>query len=106
MIYDVDKVDIMAKRKDGGLDLFIISSGAIDASQGTQKLLLDKISNYFGYILSADFCVDFPDVKKGEVTIVLEFSEPAPKILLELCERIAIWIEDNGMLFVVKQKKI
>ena len=46
MIYDVDRVDLMAKRKDGGLDLFIISSGAIDASPSTQRLLLDKISNY------------------------------------------------------------
>jgi len=46
MIYDVDRVDLMAKRKDSGHDLFIISSGAIDASPSTQRLLLDKISNY------------------------------------------------------------
>ena len=105
MIYDVDRVDLMAKRKDSGHDLFIISSGAIDASPSTQRLLLDKISNYLGYVCSENFCNEFPDVKKGEVAIIFELDEPAPRLLMELCEKITLWIEDNGMLFIVNQKK-
>lgn len=43
MIYDENSIDIMAKRKDGGLELFIVSSGSMDASEETQKLLLNKV---------------------------------------------------------------
>ena len=102
MIYDVDKVDIMAKGKDGSLDLFIISSGAIDASPNTQKVLLDKISNYLAYASGDDFSIEFPDVKKEDVSIILEFDEPAPQLLLDLCEKITLWVENNGIRFVVR----
>ena len=101
MIYNVDQVDLMAERKDGGLDLFIISSGSIDDSPDTQKLLLDKVDNYLCYVNSKTFAAEFPKIKKNKVTIIFELAEPAPQLLLELCEKIVPWAKDNGVRFAV-----
>ena len=101
MIYDIDKVDLMAKRNDGGLDMFIISTGEIDDSSDTQKLLLDKVDKYLGYINSNEFVEEFPKVCKDKVTIVFESEKRIPELLLELCKKIVPWAKDNGVRFAV-----
>ena len=50
MIYDANTLDIIGERKDGGLELYIISSGEMDDSPESQSLLLDKVQNYLGYV--------------------------------------------------------
>lgn len=45
MVYDVNSIDIIGERNDGGIDLFIISSGKLEDSVEQQTLLLDKIEN-------------------------------------------------------------
>lgn len=37
MIYDVNKLDLMGKKKDGSVELYIISTGTLDDSEDTQK---------------------------------------------------------------------
>ena len=105
MIYDVNNIDLIAERKNGGVDLFIISSGEIDASENTQKLLLDKVGNYLGYVNSNEFATTFPGVSKDKVTIVFELEKQAPELLLGLCKKIVPWTEDNGVSFVVVTPK-
>ena len=45
MVYDVNSIDIIGERNNGGIDLFIISSGKLEDSVEQQTLLLDKIEN-------------------------------------------------------------
>lgn len=106
MIYDANSIDIIGKRLDGGVDLYIISSGAIDASPETQTLLLDKVENYLGYICSEEFKKDFPDVRTDMVSIVFELDEKPPRELLMLCERIVPWTKDYGVTFLVRKKSL
>ena len=108
MVYDVNRVDLMAKRNDGGVDMFIISSGEIDDSPSTQKILLDKVENYLRYLNSNEFVVEFPEIRKDKVRIVFELEKKAPELLLELCKQIESWVEDNDVRFVIsfsKQKR-
>lgn len=105
MIYEADRIDMMAKRRDGGVDLFIVSSGPIDASAQTQSLLLDKVENYLRYIQSEDFKKDFPDTPRDHTSIIFQLEEKAPDLLMALCEKIVPWAEDNGAKFVVMQGK-
>jgi hypothetical protein len=105
MIYNADTIDLIAERKEGGLDMFIISSGSIDASPDTQKLLLDKIDNYVGYINSEDFSKEFPEMEKDKIRIIFELEEKIPELLSELCQKVVLWTEDNGVSFIVKQKE-
>lgn len=105
MIYNVNQIDIMAERKDGGLDLFIISSDTIDASPETQKLLLDKVDKYLGYINSDEFLREFPNITKDKISIIFELEKRPPELLLELCTKIVPWTSDNGVRFITRLKK-
>lgn len=99
MIYDVNTLDIIGERKDGGIELYIISSGEIDDTPKTQTLLLDKIQNYLNYIGSNQFKEDFPMAVEDNIWIILKFDEEPPKLIVELCKRITTWVEDNGAKF-------
>ena len=105
MIFDVNSIDLIAKKKDGGVDLFIISSGEIDASDETQKLLLNKVERYLGYIQSEEFKKEFSDSEAKEITIIFELEEKPPAPLLELCKKIIPWAEENGAQFLVRCKE-
>lgn len=56
---EVNAIDIIGERKDGGIDLFIISLGKLEDSVEQQTLLLDKIEKYLVYLNSIDFMKDF-----------------------------------------------
>lgn len=104
MIYNVNSIDIMAKRKDGGLELFIISTGSIDVSEETQTLLLNKVGKYLNYINSKAFQQEFEDINKNKILIIFELEEKAPKLLMKLCEQIVPWVEKNGATFIVREE--
>lgn len=99
MIYDVDKLDIMAARKDGGVELYVVSSGTLDDSQITQTLLLDKIQNYLSYINSDVFKKEFSNIAKENIWIILKMEEEPPLLIKELCKKIVSWVQDNGANF-------
>lgn len=99
MIYNADKLDIMAIRKDGGVELYIISSGSLDDSPSTQTLLLDKIENYLNYINSDEFRKEFPSVDKENIWIVLKMEEEPPILIKKLCEKILPWVQESGVNF-------
>lgn len=105
MIYDADTLDIIGERKDGGLELYIISSGEMDDSLESQSLLLDKVQNYLGYVSNSQFKEDFPNVVKDNIWIILKFEEEPPQLILELCEKIVPWAKDNGVKFVTRVGK-
>lgn len=106
MIYDANSIDIIGKRYDGGLDLYIISSGSIDASPETQTLLLDKVENYLGYVSSKEFKKAFPGIRPEAVNIVFQIEEEPPRELLMLCERIIPWAKDYGVTFLIKRQSL
>lgn len=105
MIYDENSIDIMAKRKDGGLELFIVSSGSMDASEETQQLLLNKVEKYLDYINSKEFQQEFEEINQNKISIVFELEEKAPELLMKLCEQIVPWVEENGATFIVREKE-
>lgn len=43
---DTNLIDIIGERVDGGIDLYIVISGAIEESEELQTQLLDKIESY------------------------------------------------------------
>ena len=67
MVYDVNSIDIIGERNDGGIDLFIISSGKFEDSVEQQTLLLDKIENYLVYLRGTEFTKDFPNVSTENI---------------------------------------
>ena len=102
MIYNANEVDIIGKRKDGGVDLLIISSGPLDFSAETQTLLLDKIQNHLGYLQSDEFKSEFPSANKYNTWIILSISEKAPRMIYKFAERIVPWVNKSGANFKIE----
>ena len=105
-VYDANNLDIEAVRKDGSVELFIISSGKFDDSVEQQTLLMDKISNYIGYILSDEFKSNHPDCLKGEIWIVLSLDKKPSTLLVELCRRISSWVNSYGINYRVEYRSL
>lgn len=102
MIVNPNNIDILGIRKDGGVDLKIISSGELDDSESTQKLLLDKIENYLGYISSDEFRQECPDASAQNTYIILQLSEKPPALISELVTKIIPWVAEYGATFTVQ----
>ncbi len=102
MIYDANIIDIIGERKDGGIELYVISAGAFDDSSEQQTLLLDKIENYLAYINSNQFGEDFPSISKDNKWIILELDEKPSQLFMNLCEKINDWIKENDVNFSLR----
>lgn len=104
MIENISNIDILGLRKDGGADLVIVSNGKLDNSAETQKLLLDKIENYLGYINSREFHIECPLATADNTYIVLRLNEEPPKLIAELITKIVPWVAENKANFTVQIK--
>ena len=92
-IQNIDRIDLVAKRKDGGVDLVIVASSRVTDSPEHQRLLLDKIQSYLEQCNSAEFREEFG--RAAKVRIVVAFSQQPDPLILELLNRSAGWVEDN-----------
>jgi hypothetical protein len=95
-IQNLDQIDLLAPRHDGGVDLIIVASSRMDGSPEHQKLLLDKIQGYMAYVNSAEFKAEFGNPPADKVEIVVSYKhEPHPAMLM-LLEKCKPWIEKNN----------
>jgi hypothetical protein len=98
---DLNNLDILAKRKDGGVDLIIIAVGKVPGDPEIQEMLLTKVRNYLGFINSDDFSYQFGLPDKAKVRIILQCEVPPDKIIYEFGERIKPWAEENNASFLI-----
>jgi hypothetical protein len=95
-IANVGAIDIHAKRKDGGVDLFIVASGPLDGSPAILKLLLDKLADYLEFIKSPVYSEQFgePSTERTRVILLCDY-EIDPMIRLQW-ERSRPWAAENS----------
>lgn len=94
-IQNLDTVDIVARRRDGAVDLLIVASGPLNASERHQGLLLTKIESYLRHINSPAFAAEFGPPSPRRVRILVDCAhEPHPEIR-QLLQNAVPWIEDN-----------
>jgi hypothetical protein len=96
-IKDLNSIDVIGEPKDkSGVILCITTSGHLDSSARTQKLLLDKIENYLGYINSEEFKGKFGALNAEEIVIRLKCLDKPDPMIMKLCSKIVPWVEENG----------
>ena len=105
-VYDANNLDIEAVKTDGSVELYIISSGNFDDSVEQQTLLIDKVQNYIGYVLSDEFKSTHTDCLKEKVWIVLSLDKKPSTLLVELCRRISSWVNSYGINYRVEYKTL
>lgn len=98
---DINLIDIVGERVDGGIDLYIVIVEKIEESEKLQTQLLDKIEKYLVYIKSLQFKYDYPSVSVDKVYIKLKFSKKPSEILLKWLYEIKIWVNSNGVNLII-----
>ena len=105
-VYDANNLDFEAQKTDGTVELYIISSGKFDDSPEQQTLLMDKVENYIGYILSDEFKKNHPDCPKERACIILSLAKKPSDLLIELCRKISTWVNSYGIQYRVEYKSV
>jgi hypothetical protein len=95
-IQDLDNVDIAAKRNAGGVDLFIVASGPLDASPQTRRLLLAKVRSYLEQLNTDAFRADFDHPPPEKVRMVVSCEDAVDRAIVELIERCRPWVQENN----------
>lgn len=102
MFYDADSVDIIAVRKDGGIELLIISTGKFDDSKEQQDLLLTKVNNYIEYLNSDEFNEEYPGIDNK--WIIVSYNRKPTLLLNTLFKKIEMIVKNEGINFELKRR--
>lgn len=84
---DVDTVDIVGVRNDGGLDLVISVIAPLDGSSSTLSLLDAKVRNYMQAALSEAFLKHYGRSPGARVTIYISCEYPVAEAAQNLIRR-------------------
>lgn len=103
-IQNVDSIDIVGRRKDGDIELFIVASGPLDPSPQTQQLLLDKIQSYLEQLNSQAFQAEFDHPRADQVRIVVSCDFGIDPIMRLLVERARPWVAENNARIEIEGK--
>ncbi len=95
-IQNPESIDILGKRRDGGVDLVIVSSSHLDGSPETQKLLLDKIESYLEQINGEEFAVEFGRPTAERVRIIVQCVDDPDETIRDLVKGCDGWATDNN----------
>jgi hypothetical protein len=95
-IPDIYALDIVGKRRDGGVELAIVVSQHLDASENSQHVLLAKMENYLGFRNSDEFREEFGELEADQVCIVVCFAHTPDPAIIELLGRCDGWVAENN----------
>jgi hypothetical protein len=98
-IGDVDTVDVVGVRNDGGLDLALCAGAALDASPETLSRLDMKLRNYIKAALSEGFLREYGCSAGAPVTIHISCAHPVADAARDLLRRLREEAVKNGIGF-------
>ncbi len=97
----VEKLDLIAARRDGGAHLVIIVSGPLQADERSQRRLLTKLNNYVEFIHSDEFQQEFGSPDPSKVTIDVKIDAGSdPEVFAMLGRCVSPVSENNASLTV------
>jgi len=86
-IQNLESLDIVGDRSDGGVDLVIVVSGPLDGSPATLSLLERKIRNYIAELASNEFRKKYRPPKNCGNSIFIFSEYPIDPLALAAIER-------------------
>ena len=87
-IQDLEGIDIVGKRHDGGVDLAIVASQPIDSSPETLDCIRQKVATYLQAIDSEEFQSElgYPPRDKTAIVLICEHPvHPDAQMVIEEC---------------------
>jgi hypothetical protein len=71
---DPDNLDVIGERKEGGVDMLVVTTGHLDASDATCGRLREKLSAYLYAAVHPNFANVYPAARTGRVRIFVSDS--------------------------------
>jgi hypothetical protein len=86
-IQELDSVDLVARRRDGGVDLVIVASQPLDDSPDTLKCIRQKVQTYLAVIGLKEFQKEMGRPPRDKTTIIIACEHPIhPKALAVIAQ--------------------
>src|SRR5262249_47011590 len=104
-IQDLENVDLVGKRRDGGVDLLIVASQPLDDAPDTLNSIRRKVAYYLDVIDLPEFQADMGHPPRERISITLSCDHPihprTAKVIAE-CQTSA---GKRGVRLVVQQEQ-
>jgi hypothetical protein len=84
-----DNLDVVGERKEGGVDMLVVTSGPLDASDETCRHLQEKPSTYLYASVHSNFARVYPAACSGRVRIFVSDKHPLSDRARHLVEAFA-----------------
>jgi len=97
-------LDMVGRRRDGGVDLMVVVSGPLRADERSQRRLLRKIELYLGFIASPDFSADFGPPDPGTTAVVVVIDGQSDDAIFQLLGRCEPWVREGKATLVVERR--
>ena len=101
-IQSLDSIDIIGRRKDGGVDLVIVVSSFLDDTPVRVHLLKQKIQNYVDSIFSDEFQGKFGNVENTHYAIVLKCTVEPHHNVNSLIRTIAQYLSEYHIKLIIE----
>ena len=98
-IQNLDSIDIIGNRKDGGIDLCIVVSGVLENSDHHENLLRQKVQSYVNAIFSDQWKEEYGD---KPVNILLTATEQPHQEIINLIGALKEYLADYNVDLYLK----
>jgi hypothetical protein len=95
-IQNLDSIDLIGARKEGGVDLFIVASSHLDSSVATQQLIKEKLETYLAALAHPEFRQEFGVPHPNRTAIILTCVDEPAEAVLELLNMLRPFIARQG----------
>ena len=94
-IQNIHAIDIVGRRQDGGVDLFLVVSAPLTGTPEHQTLLLDKLEAYLEHVESPAFRDEFGEPSPDRVRVVIQCAHPPHAAIRQLLQRAVPMAEEH-----------
>jgi drug/metabolite transporter superfamily protein YnfA len=96
-IQNLDALDIVGERKDGGVDLIVSCSGPLDSSTATLSLIERKVRAYLVTSAQENFARIYPAAAFGAVRIFISCEHYVSGAARELIDTLGVTAAKQGV---------
>ena len=96
-IKNLNEIDVLGKRKNGGVDLVIIISSELEDTDDHHSLFIQKLQNYVNEMRSIEFISEFGETN---LRIIAKVSVEPNAGVLELFQKAKIYLETLNIDFI------
>jgi hypothetical protein len=99
----LDVIDIIGRKRDGGVDLVIIVSRALSTDARSVFRLFTKIDGYLREISAESWRAEFPNATPESTRIVIKLHRDTDAVIAQLLESFRDWVKGRGAQLVIEE---